>query len=109
MNDLFDTMKSDLELKFEKFHAENPHIYHLFCRFAMEGAQVRDHYSVAAIWERIRWHIDVETREDMENPDDPGKPLKLNNNHKAYYVRMFHKDYPRMDGFFRTRELAAVA
>ena len=69
---------------------------------------MRTHYAVAAIWERIRWHIDIETREEYMNPDDPDKPLKLNNNHKAYYVRMFHKDFPKYNGFFRTRELTAI-
>ncbi len=108
MNDLFDSLKSDLELKFEQFHSDNPHIYTLFCRFALEAARRRDHYSVAAIWERIRWHLDVETDEEMKNPDDRDKSLKLNNNHKAYYARMFHKDHPHLDGFFRTRELTAA-
>lgn len=108
MNDLFDFAKpSPLEAAFNEFHKTNPHIYELFKRFAIEASARREHYSVAAIWERIRWHLDVETQEDMANPDDKTRALKLNNNHKAYYVRMFHRDFPHMDGFFRTRTLTS--
>jgi len=105
--DLFEEQKSELEKAFEKFHAENPHIYQLFKQFTFQVTRTRDHYAVAAIWERIRWHLDVETNEAMRNPDDESRPLKLNNNHKAYYVRLFEADYPEYKGFFRTRKLTS--
>ena len=45
-------------------------------------------------WERLRWYTEIETND----PD-----FKLNNNHKAYYSRMYMDDFPEAKGFFRTR------
>jgi len=83
--------------RFETFHAENPHIYELFKRFTFEAIMAgREHFSVISIFERIRWYTDVETK---------GDPFKINQNFAAYYGRMFMKDFPVYDGFFRTRKL----
>jgi len=78
-----------------QFHLENPHIMKLVLRFTFEVIDAGfQHYSMSSIFERIRWHVNVET----SDPD-----FKLNNNHKAYYARYFHKLCPDYEGFFRTR------
>ncbi len=83
---------------FEKFHAENPEVWQLFQRFALEAvASGAAHYSAHAIIHRIRWHTEIETR-DFDG-------LKINNNFFPYYARMFHLALPERDGFFRNRKL----
>ena len=82
--------------RFKLFHAENPEVWTLFKRFAFEVIRRgREHYSVNAIFERIRWHVDIET----ESSDE----LKLNNDFRAYYARMFHAKHDIM--LFELRRL----
>lgn len=88
---------SRLELAFLEFHRKNPGVYELFKRFTFEAINSgRDNFGVGMIWERMRWYTQIETR---------GDPFKLNNNHRAYYGRLFMRDYPPHDGFFRTRKV----
>lgn len=88
---------SDLREKFVKFHEDNPKVWELFTKFTFDVIGTgRKHYSVNAIFERIRWHTDIETE---------GDSFKLSNNHRAYYARHFHEKYPEYDGFFKTKEL----
>lgn len=86
---------------FCKFHRANPHVYELFCRYAHE-ARKRGYrqFGAAAIYERMRWHVMIETNSDSE--------FKLSNNHKAYYARMFMIEFPEAREFFRRRELTAA-
>lgn len=88
--------KSHLEKKFERYHAENPNVYDLFVRYVKEViAAGHKRYSANAIFERIRWHVMVETR---------GDKFKLNNNYRAFYARMFMERNPQFEGFFETRK-----
>lgn len=86
---------------FERFHVENPEVWRLFRRFSLNAHNVgRQHYSAKAVFERIRWHIEIETS---------GGDVKLNNNFTAHYARMFHLYRPDLDGFFRNRKLTSEA
>ena len=90
-------MAKHIEEKFETYHVENPHVYDLFIRFAKEAKSTgRRTFSAKAIFERIRWHVDVETTGDQ---------FKVNNNYPAYYARKMMEDYPEFDGFFKIRKL----
>jgi hypothetical protein len=84
--------------KFEQFHRDNPRVYELIARFIGE---IREkgfrHYSINSIFERIRWHVDIETRAE--------DPFKLNNNYRSHYVRKIEQDFPHLKGFFATRTL----
>ena len=87
-----------LKKKFREFHDNNPRVWELLQRFTLEVINKGfKHYSVKAVFERIRWHTDVET-------SDP--EFKLSNNHTAYYSRMFMDKYPEHEGFFRTNRLS---
>jgi hypothetical protein len=82
---------------FENFHKKNPDVWRLFKKFALQVVSTdRKYYSAKAIFERIRWHVEIENR---------GDEVKLNNNFTAYYARLFHLAYPEYDGFFRNRKL----
>ena len=104
--DLFDWKQPEQQTRtnqlldaFAEFHANNPDVWMLFQRFALAVIQAdRKHYSANAIFERIRWHIEIDTH---------GSEVKLNNNHRAYYARMFHLAYPHHEGFFRNRRLCS--
>ena len=90
---------SRLEEQWKKFHEENPQVWDLFKKYTMEVVNTgRKHYSVNAIIERIRWHTNIETK---------GEQFKISNNHRAYYARYFHEQYPSLDGFFKTKRLRA--
>ena len=87
-----------LEEEFRRFHEANPHVWEKFRRFTFQAIDAgREHLGVAMVWERLRWFSAFETK---------GEQWKLNNNHRAYYARMFHEQYPHHDGFFRTRRVA---
>lgn len=89
---------SALEAAFVKFHQANPGVWSLFRQYTFEIIRAgRRHYSADAILHRIRWHVDLETRGSDR--------FKINNNHSAYYGRMFMKFYPEHKGFFRVREV----
>ena len=75
-------MKESLKKKWWEFHKNNPHVYELFEKFTFQIIQAGfKNYSANAVFERIRWHTDIETR---------GSGFKLSNNHRAYYARYFH-------------------
>jgi hypothetical protein len=87
---------SRLEAAFWDFHQTNPKVYELFDRFTRYAIQRgRKRFSVSVIIERIRWETTIETSND---------DFKINNNHRAYYARLWMRDNPQHGGFFSTRE-----
>lgn len=83
-------------------HCEaNPHIYETLRRFALEAKRAgRSRIGIAAIFERVRWYTQVETRDDT---------FKLNNNWRSYYARLLMEREPELAGLFETRKLRAAA
>lgn len=81
---------------FVKFDKENPDVWQYFLRFVK---QLQDrgyrHFGVAAIIERIRWEVALETRS--------ADGFKVCNNHRAFYARKYQKQFPEWDGFFLTK------
>ena len=85
---------------FVVFHENNPDVWDLFQRFALQAINAgSNHHSAHAIIHRIRWEVEIETK----SADD----LKINNNHFPYYARLFHLAFPSHDGFFRNRKLTS--
>lgn len=94
-NEAFSDIKPHIVEKFLVFHQNNPHIYPLFKKYsAMVMNSGRKRYSIKTIIERIRWHVDVETK---------GEEFKINNNHSSCYVRLLIMDHPQYADFFKTR------
>lgn len=89
---------NNLEKKFNQFDAKNTHVWQMFVQFAdqvrLTGRLV---YSVNAIFEKIRWHTDIETKSDTD--------FKLSNNHRAYYARKYMNSHPNRAGFFNTKSV----
>lgn len=93
-----DTRFVEMQDEVQAFHKAHPAVWELFVRFTLERIKAGFlHYSVNAIFERIRWESDVAT-------DEGGSTFKLNNNYRAFYARRFMRMYPEWSGFFRTRE-----
>lgn len=92
-------MSDGLKRKWWEFHNENPHVYELFEEFTFDVIERGySNYSANAVFERIRWHTEIET----------GDEFKLSNNHRAYYARYFHYKNPEYSGFFRTKQTHAA-
>ena len=80
-----------------EFHANNPEVWKMFVGFTFEMIMSgRKHYSAKAVFERLRWEVDISR--------GPANTFKLNNNYPAFYARRFHRIYPEHAGFFRTRK-----
>ena len=92
-------LRPSIQEEFERFHADNPHVYELLVSYAIKARRAGwTSYGVKSLFERVRWHVHVDTQ------DEAG--FKLNNNYTSRYARMLNED-PRLQraGFFRTREL----
>ncbi len=89
-------MSERLKRAWWEYHKESPEVYELVEQYTFQviGRGYRN-YSINSIFERIRWHADIETT---------GESFKLSNNHRAYYARYFHHLHPELNGFFRTKQ-----
>ncbi len=97
MKDTFNRYE-EMRMQVTAFHEQHPDVWDLFTQFTFDRIHRGfRHYSVNAIFERIRWEVD--------NAGGDGKAqFKLNNNYRAFYARRFMKMHPQHEGFFRTRE-----
>jgi len=84
--------------KFNQYHRDNPQVYELFKRFTFMAIR-RGHNRLSAwmIANRIRWETSIETFSVDE--------YKISNDYIALYARMFMRDHPEYDGFFKTKEM----
>ena len=80
-----------------RFHRQHPEVYVMFDKFTVDRIlRGFKHYSVNAIFERIRWETDMAAAEDGG--------FKLNNNFRAFYAREWMRKNPTHQGFFRLRK-----
>lgn len=87
-----------IERQFLKFHSDNPHVYDLFLHYArMVKRSGFDRFSAKAIYERMRWHYQFETKDDYSS-------FRINNNYTAYYARKAMDENKDLINFFETRE-----
>lgn len=92
-----ETREEEMRQQVVRFHRANPDVWEMFVGFTFEMIMSgRKHYSANAVFERLRWEVDL-----ARGPDNS---FKLNNNYRAFYARRFHRMYPDYDGFFRTRK-----
>jgi len=87
--------------EFAQLDLDNPWVWDLFERFALEKASQRfPHYSASMVMGRVRWETDV-----MLHDGNPGG-YKINNDWIPWYARKFNVMYPQYGGgeFFRERD-----
>jgi len=86
--------------RFWGYHRRNPHVYDLFKNIALNMIlDGRKHHGAKAIMERIRFETAW-----LQTDDDDG--FKINNCYTSIYVRLFERDYPEHEGFFRKCKLS---
>lgn len=89
-----------IQQRFEAFHAQHPEVYDKLVDLArMVRRRGLSHYSVYALYNRVRWHFTIER--------DMGEDFKLNNNYQPYYARLIMAEHPDLAGLFELRELRA--
>jgi hypothetical protein len=95
VSDSFSELNPRIVKNFWEYHAANPHVWDLLVKYAkqIKSAGLR-RYGVGAIFERIRWHLNVETK---------GDEFKLNNNYRSCYARLLVLRHPEFKDFFSTR------
>lgn len=87
-----------IQARFLTFHADNPRVYELLCRFARQiRGRGYERVGIKLLWERVRWEVMIETND----PDG----FKLSNDYHARYARLIMENEPDLAGLFRTREL----
>ena len=97
MKSLFDCLETRLERQFREFDRTNPHVWEKFVELALRAVDRGfTHYGAKTIVEIIRYHYDMRTT---------GERFRINNNFPAYYARKFHRLFPHLDGFFKTRRV----
>tara|TARA_R110001599_G_scaffold311116_2_gene518384 strand:- start:299 stop:592 length:294 start_codon:yes stop_codon:yes gene_type:complete len=79
---------------FTKHDSENPDIYKMFERFALQASKYKERYSAKSIFHRIRW-------ETMVNEKD--SQYKIDDGWISHYARKFMECNPEHKGFFETR------
>lgn len=91
-------LPTKLDRQFQMYHMVNPQVFLLLVNYTRRlkdrGFQ---HYGIKAVFERIRWEINVET-------NDPAG-FKMNNNYTSRYARLLEKTYPEFTGFYHKRGL----
>lgn len=88
-----------MQRKFLAHHAANPVIYGLLMKYANIAQKSGfDSYSINGIFERVRWHVTVDTTDGE---------YKMNNDFRSRYVRRMMKDHPHLNGFFEIRALTS--
>ncbi len=82
---------------FEVFHTANPEVMAqlelLVQQWLRRG---RGRLGIEMLWNVLRWERYMST-------DDPASEWKLNNNYKAYYVRLLQQAHPEWADLFELR------
>ena len=91
-----------IEDAFNRYHADNPHVYAELLRMAYRAkAAGYERWSVKAMVEILRWERAILTG----NPDG----FRCNDHHSSFYARLLSRE-PGLEGMFQTRKLrSAVA
>ena len=91
---------SQLTEAFAQFHAENPVVYEHIC-LEIDAAMKRGHrrYSMAAIFEIVRWELKFVTT---------GRKYNMANALRPYYARMWMETHPPYPDFFVTTHVKGV-
>lgn len=92
--------KSTLQLKFEEFDKNNPHVYKLFKKYAKDAIR-RGHTKMSGwfITNIIRWEEGIGT---------DGGEFKISNDFIALYTRKFVDEFPKHADFFTLKRMKRV-
>lgn len=89
---------TQLQINFDqksiKYHEENPHVYEAFKKIVFK-AMLKGYkrWSANGVFEVLRYRSAIRGNDEY----------KINNNYRAFYARLFIKDFPQHKDFFQTR------
>lgn len=88
--------------RFARFHKENPRVYLLFEKFALQLIKDYGYKRLGAkmIMERVRWECYTEGKDE--------RGFKINNDFIAHYARLFIRNYPQHAQCFEARIIRAA-
>ena len=91
-----------IQERFEDFHKRHPEVYAYLVALCFElKRRGFRHYGVRPLYERARWHFQVEK--------DLGEEFKLNDHYISRYARLIVAQYPEEFGeLFELRRLRAA-
>ena len=84
---------------FQQWTKDNPKVYPMFEKYAMQAARAGKIIGAKAIVERLRWDLTFDT--------DGDEMYKLNNNWTAFLARKFKEAHPDFARIFATRKSQA--
>lgn len=88
-----------LQERFERYHAENPHIYAALVELAWTWKRAgRKRCGIKMLWERLRWELGIQSKDE---------DFALNNNFHARFVRLIIENEPELASMFELRQLKA--
>lgn len=91
--------RPSIQERFEAWVAANPELYRLIRQYAYRALEAgRSRFGIAAIVERVRWDIEIESE---------GDDFKINNDFRSRLVRKLIDEEPRFEDLFETRALKA--
>jgi hypothetical protein len=94
------TKRLSIQQAFEEWLINNPKVFGIFLGFAREvQATGKTHYGIAAITERVRWFVNIES---------VGESFKINNNFRSRMVRRLVEEDPSLSNLFQTRKLKSA-
>ena len=103
--------KATIQERFEKFHLENPHVFarlEKHCQKAIDKGRKR--IPINMVFEVIRWEHFIGTLPtdgDTHLGQGEFRRLKLNNDFKSRYARLYIKLYPGREKYIEIRQLKA--
>lgn len=89
-------LQDSIQERFEKFHAENPHVYEALVERARNyKARGYRYLAIRVLFERQRW--------EGGGSKARGQAFKLCNDFHSRYARLIMEQEPDLRGFFATR------
>lgn len=85
--------------RFEAYDEAHPEVYRTLVKLAFEWKRRtgRHRLGIAALFERARWELSLQT----------GESPSLNNDYRSFYARKLMRDEPSLTGMFELRRSAA--
>ncbi|MEV4212930.1 hypothetical protein [Micromonospora sp. NPDC049662] len=96
-----DEQPATLAERFETYDEAHPEVYATLKALAFEWKRRtgRHRLGIAALFERARWELSLQT----------GETPSLNNDYRSFYARKLMRDEPALEGMFELRRSAADA
>lgn len=87
-----------IQEKFEKFHSDNPHVYKVLKRLALEAKQAgKNKIGVDLLVQVARWELIMGT-----NTNDR---FKISNSYTSRYARLLMEQEEELEGLFELRNI----